>query len=149
MGHHRQLLTNWQCCLTQYCRLEPWIDNVGLLNTASLRHEDRRTAIGVGKIHLSLRYWKNMKYFPLHNLWSSRTSMAQSGSPDYCKKFEKHCIICEVREYFFFILRDRDLDKNIWTITVTFVMFNIDGPVVYVAYVMWAYIKRNPIPQKI
>ena len=42
----------------------------------------------------------------------------------------------------FFILRDRDLDKNIWTVTVTFVMFNIDGLVVY------AYIKRNPIPQK-
>ena len=44
---------------------------------------------------------------------------------------------------FFFILRDRDLDKNIWTVTVTFVMYNIDGPIVYVAY-----IKRNPIPQK-
>ena len=67
----------------------------------------------------------------------------QSGSLDYCKKSEKHCTICEVREHFFFILRDRDLDKNIWIVTVTFVMFNIDGPVVYVAY-----IKRNPIRRK-
>ena len=46
-------------------------------------------------------------------------------------------------ENIFFILRDRDLDKNIWIVTVTFVIFNIDGPVVYVAY-----IKRNPIPRK-
>ena len=66
--------------------------------------------------------------------------MAQSGSLDYCKKSEKHCTIRVVGEHFFFILRDRDLNKNI---TVTFVMFNIDGPVVYVAYT-----KRNPIPRK-
>ena len=51
--------------------------------------------------------------------------------------------MCEIQEYFFFILRDRDVDKNIWIVTVTFVMFNIDGPVVYVAY-----IKQNPIPRK-
>ena len=73
---------------------------------------------------------KKMEYFPLHNPWSTRTSMAQSGSPDYCKKSEEHCTICEVREHFFFILRDQDLDKNIWIVTVTFVMFNIDGHVV-------------------
>ena len=27
----------------------------------------------------------------------------QSGSPDYYKKSEKHCTICEVQEYFFFL----------------------------------------------
>ena len=53
------------------------------------------------------------EYFPSHNPWSSMTSMAQSGLPDYCKKSEKHCTIYEVREHFFFILRDRDPDKNI------------------------------------
>ena len=67
----------------------------------------------------------------------------ESGSLDYCKKSEKHCTICEVREHFLFILSYRDLDKNIWTVTVTFVMFNIDGPVIYVSY-----IKQNLIPQK-
>ena len=43
--------------------------------------------------------------------------------------------MCEVQEQFFFILGDRDVDKNIWIVIVTFVMFNIDGPVVYVAYI--------------
>ena len=41
----------------------------------------------------------------------------QSGSPDYYKKFEKHVWS---QEHFFFILRDRDVDKNIWIVTVTF-----------------------------
>ena len=51
--------------------------------------------------------------------------------------------MCEVQEHFFFILRDRDVDKNIWIVVVTFVMFNIDEPVVYVAYIKW-----NPILRK-
>ena len=30
---------NRQCCLSQHCRLEPWTDNIGLLNTVGLSQE--------------------------------------------------------------------------------------------------------------
>jgi hypothetical protein len=63
------------------------------------------------------------EYSPLHSLWSTRRSMGQSGSLDYCN--------------FFFISRDRELHKYIWTITVTFVMFSVDGPIIYVVLVFY------------
>jgi hypothetical protein len=58
-----------------------------------------------------------------------------------------HCTVPEVQGMLdycnFFILRDQDLDKYIWTVTVTLVMFNVNGPVIYVANV-----KRNSFPPK-
>jgi len=39
MGHHRRLATNRQRCRNHHCRLEPWTNSVGLLNTAGLSHE--------------------------------------------------------------------------------------------------------------
>ena len=44
---------------------------------------------------------KKDEVFLLHNPWSSRTSLAQSGSLDYCKKSEKHASSYRIISFLF------------------------------------------------
>ena len=74
------------------------------------RHGDRRTTIGAGKIHLSRGIEKRWSIFHCTirevqgPVWPRAARQIIVGSPRS---------MCEVQEHFFFILRDRDLDKNI------------------------------------